>query len=90
MGVFSRLKNEKLDPCFCISCDLKTGFMRLPLEMTEDPFPEFKLTARMEVGSGKTAKIFVRAKTAKISKALARKHLNAYLATRTSKNRMAA
>ena len=86
MGMFSNLKKNKPDPWFCISCDLASGTMKLPLEMDHDPWPDVKLSDRMVVGGG-SARLYVRAATAKAAKTQVRGHLDAYAATRDSKKR---
>jgi hypothetical protein len=83
MGVFARTKAEKLDPWFCIMCDLEAGTTKLPLEMKNDPYPENRLSDRLTLDSSTSGRLFVRAPSAKIAKIKAKVHLKAYLVTRT-------
>lgn len=86
MGIFSNLKKNKPDPWFCISCDLASGTMRLPLEMDHDPWPDVKFSDRMAIGED-SARLYTRAATAKDAKIQARAHMDAYKATRSSKGK---
>lgn len=92
MGMFSKAQSEKLNPWFCIACDLKAGTTKLPLELSADPYRKIRLSDMMILDSKDSGRLLVRAESARQAKEIAQVHLKAYMATRSKmrKNRVAA
>lgn len=85
MGTFSKLQNKKLDPWFCIVCNLVDGTVKLPREIYDDPYPDIQRSSMLFIDSDSSARLFVRSPTAMGAKAASRRYMKNFMADREIK-----
>ena len=93
MSVFSKEENKKMnpDPWFCISCDINSGTLKLPMELDKKFHPNIKFLDLLIPDSDTTCRIFTRRSNAKEAKEAVQKQFKAYCDTRQkNKKKMAA
>jgi len=87
MGTYRNLKRRKLNPWFCVVCDLMAGTAKLPLAIDDDPHPDVHLLDIMILDSTESARLYVRAPSARAAKATAKRQLLAYMQTREKRKK---
>jgi len=80
MGVFSKPK-ERLDPWFCVPCDLSDMSTGIPLKLKDDPYPGVRFGDLLKIENGE-AKMYVRAVDTESATVAARRHIEDYGGTR--------